>query len=502
MRYNNYYLFGWVTFVIASLLSFGTANGKPLNGLYDFDLSRLDKRVVQVNPVNFAAIYSYPTDPNSDTDGTEDNDATQSAVLSEPKAIASSRNTNPENWTPQQTAKYLNSLAFPWSLTGFRAYVYVWCSPENKQTQDFLAVFGLTNAFSRWSSPRLVSAVTVPTKGNEAHHLYISRDGKRAFAGGLLSARNDQAPNFLFNLHNPKYPRYIKSSKPQYSTAADAAYPLDNGGFLVTMMGGKALGRSGRVVEYDKELNLVGEYPREGEELPDGFYPHGISVKPEANLMITTDFVDPFSTLLPTDGVTAGNTVRIWNYSERRIVKTVTLGDNIQGVMDVTFISAKDCGDCAIASSTSDGKLYVVDPATAKAHVAYDSGDANAGFHVMHVNRAGTRMWVSAANNGNIYMFDTSSARHLHLLAKVNVGSRATPHFITLSPDESMLIVTDYFLDQQDFGVVHSGGDKKMHFVQVTQNRMYLLPLMDLNFKKLFPRIGRVNPHGVAIRQV
>ncbi|KAJ1963965.1 hypothetical protein IWQ62_003068 [Dispira parvispora] len=495
-------LFGWVTFVITIHLWFGSADGKPRDGLHSPNLSYLDKRAVQVKPGDFSAIYSYPTDPDSDTGGVDEDDTTRNAIQPESGSVMSAQNTNPEDWTLEQTSQYLNSLAHPQALTGIRTYVYVWCSPQNKQTHDFLAVFGLSNAFHQRLTPRLVSAVPVPTKGNEAHHLYLSRDGKSAFAGGLLSARNNQAPNFFFDLHNPKYPRYIKSSKPQYSTAADAAYPLDNGGFLVTMMGGTALGKSGRVVEYDKEMNLVGEYPREGEELPDGFYPHGISVKPGANFMITTDFIDPFSTLLPTDGITAGNTVRIWNYTERRIVNTVTLGDNIQGVMDVAFVSAKDCSHCAIVSSTSDGKLYVVDPTTGEAHVSYNSGDANAGFHVMHVNRAGTRLWVSAANSGNIYMFDTTSARRLRLLAKVSVGSRATPHFITLTPDESMLIVTDYFLDQQDFGVVHSGGDKKMHFLQIAGNRMDLLPSMDLNFKKLFWRIGQVNPHGVAVLNV
>ena len=69
----------------------------------------------------------------------------------------------------------------------------------------------------------------------------------------------------------------------------DEFYALEGGGFLVTMMGGPAGHHPGRVVEFDKHLRIVAEHPAVPPD--DGFNPHGISVRPELNLMVTSDFI-------------------------------------------------------------------------------------------------------------------------------------------------------------------------------------------------------------------
>src|SRR6185369_8056126 len=105
------------------------------------------------------------------------------------------------------------------------------------------------------------------------------------------------------------------------------------GGFLITQMGSATGGAPGRVAEFDGRLRfvanhfgkvtLMAEWPTEPPL--DGFNPHGISMRPDLNLMMTSDFILPSSTLAGSAGPVLRNTVRIWDYRARRITKTIQL---------------------------------------------------------------------------------------------------------------------------------------------------------------------------------
>ena len=87
----------------------------------------------------------------------------------------------------------------------------------------------------------------------------------------------------------------MASADPPLSAITDEFHALPEGGFLVTMMGGAQGHAPGRVAEFDKNLNLMQEHPANPPE--DGFNPHGIAVRPEVNLMVTSDFICPSTTL-------------------------------------------------------------------------------------------------------------------------------------------------------------------------------------------------------------
>ena len=145
---------------------------------------------------------------------------------------------------------------------------------------------------------KVVTTLPLPEPGatsNEPHHVGLSSDGKILGTGGLLSVLKGQKEVFFFDVSDPSHPKFIQSADPPQSAITDEFYPLSGGGFLVTMMGGAQGHDPGRVVEFDKDLKLVGEYPAEPPQ--NGFNPHGISVRPEANLMVTSDFICPASTL-------------------------------------------------------------------------------------------------------------------------------------------------------------------------------------------------------------
>ena len=111
----------------------------------------------------------------------------------------------------------------------------------------------------------------------------------------------------------------------------DDFLPLEGGGFLVTQMGSASGGAPGRVAEFDKNLQLVKEWPENPPQ--DGFNPHGVSARLDLNLMVTSDFINPARTL---NGATVElrGAIRVWDLAKRQIVRTVTI-PTAQGTMDV-----------------------------------------------------------------------------------------------------------------------------------------------------------------------
>ena len=81
----------------------------------------------------------------------------------------------------------------------------------------------------------------------------------------------------------------------------------------------------------------------------------------------------------------------------------------------------------------------------------------------------------------------------------VNLGMDAGPHMIALTDDDKRLVVSDYFLNEDDFGKVHFEGDHQVHVVKVFKNHLALDSRFDLDFNTAFAT-GPARPHGVAMK--
>ena len=141
-------------------------------------------------------------------------------------------------------------------------YLFVWAGDQTRTNPDFLAVINFDKESSRYG--RVITTVPLPgpgATGNEPHHVSLSADGKVLGAGGLLSVLKGQNEVFFFDVSHSRSPRFISSANPPLSSITDDFYPLTQGGFLVTMMGGPMGHAPGRVAEFDKNLQLVAEYP-------------------------------------------------------------------------------------------------------------------------------------------------------------------------------------------------------------------------------------------------
>ena len=239
-------------------------------------------------------------------------------------------------------------------------YLYVWAGHVDHAIADFLAVIDFDEDSPGYG--RVINMVPLPAPGatfNEPHHMHLSVDGSILGCGGLLSVLSGQPGIFFFDMSNPRHPRFLFSTSDKFSSITDDFFPLPQGGFLITQMGSANGDAPGRVVEFDRRLRQVGSWP--SSPPTDGFNPHGISVRPELNLMMTSDFILPDSTL----NVFAGppvlrNTIRVWDFKKRKILKTITAPEAL-GMMDVKLIPG-DFRGRAYTAGMFNGLIYLVDP--------------------------------------------------------------------------------------------------------------------------------------------
>ncbi len=378
-------------------------------------------------------------------------------------------------------------------------HLFVWAGDQSRTAPDFLAVVDFDERSPGYGRP--IARVPLPgpgASGNEPHHVGLSRDGKALAVGGLLSVLRGQPEIFFFDVSDPAAPRFLGAADPPQSAITDEFYPLPEGGFLVTMMGGAEGHHPGRIAEFDRELRLVREHP--ATPPGDGFNPHGISVRPELNLMVTSDFICPSSTLhaVPGELVLRGS-VRVWRFRERELVRTIAIPGAV-GTIDVQLIPGDSAGR-AYTAGMGDGNLYLIDTGQGTARPVFDFGSIAPGGwpQLMRTTRDGRRLFVSMNQAGRVVMLDTSDPERPSVLSVLDLGAGSGPHYLALTRDERRLVVTDYFLNEDDAGKVHAEGDHRVHVARVGERDLTLDPRFDLDFNHAFDA-GPARPHGVAFK--
>ena len=378
-------------------------------------------------------------------------------------------------------------------------HLFVWAGDQARSAPDFLAVIDFDQDSPNYG--KVVTTVALPgmgASGNEPHHVGLSSDGRVLACGGLLSVLKGQKEIFFFDVSNPTAPSFISSADPPLSAITDEFYALPGGGFLVTMMGGAAGAHPGRVAEFDKNLQLVTEHPDSPPH--DGFNPHGISVRPEINLMVTSDFVCPSTTLHAVPGgLDLRGSIRVWLFKQRKLLRTIQIPGAV-GTIDVKLIP-DDPHKRAYTAGMADGHLYLINTNNGTTKSVFDfSSIQPGGFpQLMRMTGDGKRLFVSMNGAGKIVMFDTADPRQPRVLKVLDLGAGAGPHYISLTDDEKRLVITDYFLNEDDFGKVHAEGDHKVHVAKVFPNDLVLDSAFKLDFNTAFVT-GPSRPHGVAMK--
>lgn len=378
-------------------------------------------------------------------------------------------------------------------------YLFVWAGDQARTNADFLAVIDFDERSVNYGKVITTKPLPGPgATGNEPHHVGLSRDGKTLACGGLLSVLKGQREIFFFDVSDPAAPQFLSSADPPLSAITDEFYALPGGGFLVTMMGGAEGHHPGRVAEFNKDLQLVRESPRDPPM--DGFNPHGISVRPDINLMVTSDFICPATTLhVVPGGLDLRGSVRVWDFRARKILRTITL-PNPSGTIDVKLIP-DDAKERAYTAGMTDDKLYLLDTRAGTATSVFDFATiAQGGWpQLMRMTRDGKRLFISLNMAGKVVMFDTSNPKKPKVLKVLELGAGSGPHYIALTEDEKRLVISDYFLNQDEAGKVHAEGDHLVHVARVTDKDLVLDSRFELDFNTAFAT-GPARPHGMAMK--
>jgi hypothetical protein len=378
-------------------------------------------------------------------------------------------------------------------------YLFICAGDQARKAPDFLAVVNFDQDSPDYG--KVIAEAPLPepgATGNEFHHIGLSADGKTVACGGLLSVLKGQNEVFFFDVSNPAAPRFLSSANPPLSSITDDFLALPDGGFLVTMMGGAQGHAPGRVVEFDEHLNLLHEYP--DNPPADGFNPHGISVRPEVNLMVTSDFVCPSTTLgVVPGGVDFRGSARVWDFKRREILRTIEL-PGAGGTIDVKLIPT-DPAERGYTAGMLNDQLYLLNTKQGTARAVFDFGTvAKGGWpQLMKITRDGKRLFISLNQAGKIAMLDISHPEEPKLLKILDLGANSGPHYIALTSDEKRLVISDYFLNEDSFGKVHAEGDHKIHVARVSEHNLVLDQRFQLDFNTTFAT-GPARPHGIAIK--
>ena len=324
---------------------------------------------------------------------------------------------------------------------------------------------------------------------------------------------------FFFDVTDAKKPRFLFSTKAVESSMTDDFLPIENGGFLITQMGAHDGTAPGRVAEFDGSMHFVANHFgllslfQEWPTSPplDGFNPHGISARPDLNLMMTSDFILPSSTLMSSMGPVLRGSVRIWDYRARKITKTIQLnspdGGPALGTMDVKMLP-KDPHGYGYTAGMFDGHIYLIDPIRGTGVAAFDCADViphvdtpvvGGMGQILATPQSGDRLIFGTFQAGQIGMLDTTDRAHLKQLSVVSFGAFAGPHNLVLSSDDKRLVVTDYFLNEDDAGILHLEGDHKVHVLKVTHDTLTEDKRFNLDFNTAF-KTGPARPHGIAMK--
>jgi len=384
--------------------------------------------------------------------------------------------------------------------------LYVWAGDQARLAPDFLAVINFDEGSPDYG--HVLKTVPLPPPGNvgnEPHHCHLSADQNILACGGLLSLLRGQNGIFFFDVSDARDPKFLFATSGSKSSITDDFLPLDEGGFLVTQMGSSTGMTPGRVAEFSGNLGMVAEWPRHPPEM--GFNPHGISARPELNLMVTSDFMMPASSLdiVPGDPELFGS-IRVWDFKWRKIVRTISI-PQAMGTMDVKLIPGDPQGR-AFTAGMFDGLVYLVHPDRGTAEVVFDCEDIVPHIEVpvrggmvqlLAMPKSGDRLLFASFQAGQVGMLDVSNPKHPFQNGIVNLGVDAGPHAIVLTDDDKRLVATDYFLNEDDFGKIHYEGDHKVHVIKVFRDHLELDPYFQLDFNTAFPT-GPARPHGIAMK--
>ncbi|KAI1653306.1 hypothetical protein F4813DRAFT_375359 [Daldinia decipiens] len=383
---------------------------------------------------------------------------------------------------------------------------YFWTASGDNKHKDFLATYSLDDD----TFGTLIWVTDVPSSGNSPHHLGPSLDGKTLIGGGLLSLLKTQDTAFYFDTTDPYHPTFKKSNRGILSSIVDEIRAKPDGGFFITYMG-SALGTSpGRLVETDAEFNIIHEWPENVDGLlnilGEQFSPHGLAVDFEKNIILTSDFIVPLSILKPSLGIQRANTLRLWDLPSREIISTIEIPDG-GGIQDVKFIPGNPEG-AALATAVHLGQVWIIYPfrkdGNGKQGVAkllYDLGPKARDTIAIYsdITADGSFAYFTLTTADHIAALDISDLNNVKRLDDPDEDQPTIgPHYIKITPDQRHIVVTDYFVQTGDIGLINTPADYKALYIDILDDGSLSFN-RSIEFQREFANRGGAKPHSAVV---
>ncbi|KAF2498719.1 hypothetical protein BU16DRAFT_605065 [Lophium mytilinum] len=385
---------------------------------------------------------------------------------------------------------------------------FFWTASGDNEHKDFLATYSLDDD----TFGTLLYVTDVPSSGNSPHHLGTSLDGKTLVGGGLLSLLKTQDTAYYFDVENPYRPSFKKSNRGILASITDEIRAKPDGGFFITYMG-SAVGTSpGRLIETDANFNIIHEWPEDVEStlniLGEQFSPHGLSIDWEKKIILTSDFVVPVTILKPASalGIQRADTLRLWDLDSRKILSTITI-PNGQGIQDIKFIPGNP-ESAALATAVHLGQVWIIYPFRTNAQgkkgtaeLLYDLGPKARDTVAIYsdITQDGKFIYLTLTTANHIAALDISDLNNVKRLDNPDEDQPTIgPHYIKVTPDQKHIVVTDYFVQTGDIGVINTPADFKALYIDILPNGGLSFN-RTIDFQREFANRGGAKPHSAVV---
>ncbi|KAI4160391.1 MAG: hypothetical protein LQ342_005802 [Letrouitia transgressa] len=383
---------------------------------------------------------------------------------------------------------------------------YFWTGAGDNDHKDFLAAYSLDDD----TFGTFLWLADVPTSGNSPHHLGSTKDGKTLVGGGLLSLLKQQDTAFYFDVSNPYRPAFKKSNRALTAAVTDEIRAKPDGGFLITYMGSAAGTSPGRLVETNNNFDIIAQHPQDAASnaniLAENFNPHGLSIDFEKNLILTSDYIVPLSILKPSLGIIRDNTLRLWNLASRSIISTITIPDG-GGIQDVKFIPGNP-DSAVLATAVHLGQVWIIYPfktgdngKQGKAELLYDLGPKARDTTAIYsdITQDGKFIYLTITTANHIAALDISNLSNVKRLDNPDETQPTIgPHYIKVTPDQKHIVVTDYFVQTGEIGLINTPADFKALYIDINPNGSLHFN-RSIDFTGPYTNRGGGKPHSAVV---
>lgn len=362
------------------------------------------------------------------------------------------------------------------------AYVIGLYGGTEVKKPDYLATIDLDPASKTYS--QVVHRLPMPNVGDELHHFgwnaCASCHGDRArrflIIPGIVSGRINIVDTA--NPSEPKIHRVIEADeivRKTKLTAPHTVHCLADGRIMISMLGNENLDGPGGFLLLDDEFKIAGRWEAATEGMN---YNYDFWYQPRHNVMVSSEWAAPRTTRpgFKLDDVKAGKYGRhlhFWDWSKRKIAKSIDLGDKGLIPLEVRFHHNPDSTHGFVGAALSsvmwhffkDGDDWKAEKVIEVEGKELKGWDFPVPGLISDLVVSMDDRWLYFSNwlHGDVRQYDISDPSKPKLTGQVWVGgllgkapnirntsSRGGPQMLQLSLDGKRLYVTDSLFSSWD----------------------------------------------------